>query len=79
MIRDAGTSYIPCLSGSRLVESLWEVKTILPRSEVDDSRPILFRPVEQAPNVICILGGKIDNIFDIQDYIREFFDSRERA
>ena len=78
MIRDAAR-YIPSLADSRFVESLWEVKTILPRSEVDDSRPILFRSIEQAPNVICILGGKIDNIFDIQDYIREFFESRGRA
>jgi glycine/D-amino acid oxidase-like deaminating enzyme len=72
MIKDAAR-YIPTLAGARFVESLWEVKTVLPRSEVDDSRPILFKPIEQAPNVICILGGKIDNIFDIQDYIREFF------
>jgi hypothetical protein len=51
----------------------------LPRSEVDDSRPILFKPLEDAPNVICILGGKIDNVFDIADYMHEFFQIRALA
>ena len=74
MIRDA-TRFIPSISRSKYVESLWEVKTILPRSEVDDSRPILFRPVDKVPNVICVLGGKIDNVFDVIDYIREFVES----
>jgi glycine/D-amino acid oxidase-like deaminating enzyme len=75
MIKDAAR-YVPTLAGSRFVESLWEVKTLLPSSEVDDSRPILFKPVEAAPNIICILGGKIDNIFDIQEYISHFLKSR---
>ena len=66
---------MPALADSRYVDSLWEVKTVLPQSEVDDSRPILFRPVEQMPNIISILGGKIDNVFDILDYIREFFET----
>jgi glycine/D-amino acid oxidase-like deaminating enzyme len=78
MIKDAAR-YVPALARSRYVESLWEVKTLLPRSEVDDSRPILFKPLEGAPNVICILGGKIDNVFDIADYIHEFFQIRAPA
>lgn len=71
MIRDA-VRYIPALAGTRFVESLWEVKTVLPRSEVDDSRPILFKPLDTFRNIVCVLGGKIDNVFDIQDYIRDF-------
>ena len=78
MIKDAAR-YIPALAGSRFVESIWEVKTLLPRSDVDDSRPILFKPLDLYPNVICILGGKIDNIFDIADYIHDFFQSRVLA
>ena len=78
MIKDAAR-YVPALARSRYVESLWEVKTLLPRSEVDDSRPILFKLLEDAPNVICILGGKIDNVFDIADYIHEFFQIRALA
>jgi FAD dependent oxidoreductase len=64
MIRDAAR-YLPILSNSSYVDSLWEVKTILPQSEVDDSRPILFKRHQQLPNFTCILGGKIDNVYDI--------------
>lgn len=46
-------------------ESLWEVKTVLPQSEDDDSRPILYKPhYGNLRNYICIMGGKIDNIYD---------------
>jgi glycine/D-amino acid oxidase-like deaminating enzyme len=47
-------------------ESLWEIKTVLPQSEGDDSRPILFkRDHGGVQNYICIMGGKIDNIYDV--------------
>lgn len=47
-------------------DSLWEVKTVLPQSEADDSRPILFRAHHGGlKNYICIMGGKIDNIYDV--------------
>jgi glycine/D-amino acid oxidase-like deaminating enzyme len=66
MWRDA-SRYLPALSAARYVESLWEVKTILPQSDANDSRPILFKQDPVAPNVVSILGGKIDNIFDLDD------------
>jgi glycine/D-amino acid oxidase-like deaminating enzyme len=47
-------------------ESLWEVKTVLPQSEEDDSRPILYKQHHGGlQNYICIMGGKIDNIYDV--------------
>ena len=33
---------------------------MLPSSETDDSRPILFRKHVGLPNLHCILGAKID-------------------
>lgn len=63
MIRDA-TRYIPCLSECQYQSSIWEVKTILPRSDSDDSRPILFRPNYILKGLHCVMGGKIDNIYD---------------
>ena len=68
MIRDA-QRYLPSLRDCRYVDSIWEVKTVLPRSEVDDSRPILFAKDHGLKNLICILGGKIDNIYDMLDAI----------
>lgn len=66
MIRDAAR-FLPRLSGCEYRGSLWEVKTVLPRSEADDSRPILFRPHHGIPNYHVVLGGKIDNVYDVAD------------
>ncbi len=66
MSRDA-SRYLPALAQARYVESLWAVKTILPQSDANDSRPILYKHDPDAPNVVSILGGKIDNIFDLDD------------
>jgi glycine/D-amino acid oxidase-like deaminating enzyme len=65
IIRDA-TRYLPILQECRYLESLWEIKTVLPQSEIDDSRPILFHRDPTLPNLTCILGGKIDNVYDIR-------------
>jgi glycine/D-amino acid oxidase-like deaminating enzyme len=64
MIRDA-TRYLSLLQDCQYVDSIWEVKTVLPQSEVDDSRPILFQRNPSLPNLVSILGGKIDNVYDI--------------
>jgi hypothetical protein len=69
MTHDAAR-YVPVLRDCRQVGSLWEIKTILPQSEVDDSRPILFRRNHGLPNLTCILGGKIDNVYEMSDELR---------
>lgn len=62
--------YIPLLNDCTYRESLFEVKTVLPRSEEDDSRPILFKPDYCGMRGFhCIMGGKIDNIYDVIDSI----------
>lgn len=66
MVRDA-MRYLPCVWSSRYVESLWEVKTLLPQSEIDDSRPILFRRSRELPGLISVLGSKIDNVYELTD------------
>lgn len=65
MIRDA-TRYVPLLARARHIDSLWEIKTLLPRSDDDDSRPILFQDYKAAPGFYSVLGGKIDNIIDVR-------------
>jgi hypothetical protein len=64
MVRDA-TRFLPILNECRYVDSLWEIKSVLPRSEGDDSRPILFQHHHGLANLHCVLGAKIDNIFDL--------------
>jgi glycine/D-amino acid oxidase-like deaminating enzyme len=63
MRRDA-MRYLPKMSGVEQQDSLWEVKTVLPQSEADDSRPILFQQAANEPALWCVMGGKIDNIYD---------------
>lgn len=63
-MRKDASRYIPCLSECRYLDSLWEVKTVLPRSETDDSRPILCRFNYGLNGFHCIMGGKIDNVYD---------------
>ncbi|MBE9040038.1 FAD-dependent oxidoreductase [Oscillatoriales cyanobacterium LEGE 11467] len=63
-IRDT-IRYLPIAAECEYIDSLWGVKTVLPQSEVDDSRPILFKQNPKLPNLYCVLGGKIDNIYDI--------------
>ena len=63
MLRDA-QRYVPTLSECQYHRSIWEVKTVLPRSDTDDSRPILFRANHGLKGLHCVMGGKIDNIYD---------------
>jgi len=70
-IRDAAR-YLPIIKDSTYIDSLWEIKTVLPQSEVNDSRPILVKHHPNLPNLISILGGKIDNIYDVLDELTFF-------
>ena len=63
MLADA-QRYMPALSECKYVDSLWEIKTVLPQSEENDSRPILFKSDCGLKNLHCVMGAKIDNIFD---------------
>jgi len=64
MIRDAGR-YMPAVLNAKYVESLFEVKTVLVKNEGDDGRPILFEKHLELPGCYSVLGGKIDNIYDV--------------
>lgn len=70
MIRD-GQRYLPSLSRAQYEKSLFEVKTILIKNEHDDGRPILYQQKPADSCVVSILGGKIDNIYDLFDLIRK--------
>ena len=71
MVHDAAR-YMPSIGKTVYRDSLWEVKTVLPISEVDDSRPILFKSnYAGISGYHCIMGGKIDNIYDCMDFIRQ--------
>ncbi len=68
MVRDAAR-YLPALADCRQVDSIWEVKTVLPASERDDGRPILLEHDVGLPGLTCVLAAKIDNVFDMLDAV----------
>jgi glycine/D-amino acid oxidase-like deaminating enzyme len=78
MIRDAAR-YLPAIAGCRQVDSLWEVKTVLPRSEADDSRPILFSRNHGMIGYHCVTGSKVDNAYDMLDVVLDAPDSAAEA
>lgn len=65
--------YIPALAGMKFARSIHDVKTILRKSEGDDSRPILFKPHFGFRGYTCIMGGKLDNIYDVFDELEELY------
>ncbi|WP_250440097.1 FAD-dependent oxidoreductase [Caballeronia sp. AZ1_KS37] len=64
MIRDVGR-YMPAVFGAKYVESLFEIKTVLTKNDTDDGRPIFFERHVDLPGCFSVLGGKIDNIYDV--------------
>jgi glycine/D-amino acid oxidase-like deaminating enzyme len=70
MVRDVGR-YIPAVFEAQAVDSLFEVKTVLTRNEDDDGRPILFERHATLPGCYSVLGGKIDNIYDVLEKMND--------
>lgn len=64
MTRDVAR-YMPAIEEAKYMDSLFEVKTVLQKNEGDDGRPILFEQHTTLPGCYSILGGKIDNIYDV--------------
>nr|WP_217345495.1 FAD-dependent oxidoreductase [Noviherbaspirillum sp. L7-7A]MBV0879780.1 FAD-binding oxidoreductase [Noviherbaspirillum sp. L7-7A] len=64
MVRDV-SRYLPAILKARHIDSLFEIKTVLVKNEGDDGRPILFEKHTSLPGCYSVLGGKIDNIYDV--------------
>lgn len=64
MVKDAGR-YIPLLSQCTHVDSLFEIKSVLMNHEEDDGRPILYEKNYIFDGLSVIMGGKMDNIYDV--------------
>ena len=65
--------YIPTLKDMKLEDSIRDVKTVLQKSEDSDSRPILFNSHFGIRNYTCIMGGKLDNIYDVFEDLRVLY------
>jgi hypothetical protein len=65
-----GHPYLPRLSRAKPRQSLYEVKTVLIENERDDGRPTHYHQKSADNRVVSILGGKIDNIYDLIELVR---------
>jgi glycine/D-amino acid oxidase-like deaminating enzyme len=75
MVRDVGR-YLPAVLETKYVDSLFEVKTVLVKNEGNDGRPILFEKHTELSGCYSVLGGKIDNIYDVLEKLEtEEFES----
>lgn len=70
MIMDA-SRYMPIFRKAVYVRSRYEIKTILTSNEQDDGRPILYQRRPATSRMISVLGGKIDNIYDLFALVRK--------
>lgn len=61
--------FIPDLKNMKHIGSIVQKKTIFPENKNDDGRPIMYRKNHGIENFDVIVGGKIDNIYDIFDII----------
>ena len=69
ILRDS-QRYLPCLARAHVVGSMFDVKATLIRNEDDDGRPILIERSVAMPRVLSVLGAKIDNIYEVRNYLR---------
>jgi glycine/D-amino acid oxidase-like deaminating enzyme len=74
MIADAAR-LLPCLRAAQHRRSLFEIKTVLARNEVDDGRPVLLRREAAHPRLFSLLGAKIDNVYDVLARIDSLLDA----
>lgn len=63
--------YIPSLKNLKHRGSIYEIKTILLQNEFTDRRPILYKKDYGIKNFHVVMGGKIDNIYDILEEIKK--------
>ena len=68
MQRDAAR-FVPALHGLRHRGSLFEVKAVPNRHELDDGRPIMVRRHSADPLCASVLGAKLDSVFELEEAI----------
>jgi len=78
MLKDA-SRFIPSIAESIYEGSVYEIKSVLVRNEINDARPILFHQNKPLSKVVSVLGGKIDNIYDLFEIIKTTFPEFQKA
>lgn len=71
-MRNDAARYIPALGNVKYLDSLFEMKCIVSRSEDNDGRPIVIKCHQSKPLFMSILGAKIDNIYDLELELQKY-------
>jgi hypothetical protein len=70
MLNDA-KRYLPLMNKSKYLGSKYTIKTVVTRNEANDGRPIVIKEHSKSPLIVSILGSKIDNIYDLENYLKK--------
>ena len=62
--------YILPRYGYKYIRSLFSMKPILKSSEIDDSRPTSIKVDHRDPGMVSVLSGKINTVYDIDEYLK---------
>ena len=77
MVKDA-QRFLPAVAQATYLDSLFEIKTVLTQNEGNDGRPILLRQnYGDLPGLSVVMGGKIDNIYDILEALGSLREAAE--
>ena len=68
-MRHLADKYLLPEYGYEYERSLFSMKPILKSSEVDDSRPTAIRINSKGPTFISVLSGKINTVYDLDEYL----------
>ncbi len=78
MQRDAAR-YLPAAAAMKYRGSLFEVKAIPIRHEIDDGRPIIVSRLHDEPTCIAVLGSKIDSGYELEGAVLSCLSGRQPA
>jgi hypothetical protein len=78
MQRDAAR-YLPAGADAVQVDSLFETKSVLMKNEMHEGRAILFERYEKMTDLFSVLGGKIENIYDVFQRLDAVLPTRRMA
>jgi glycine/D-amino acid oxidase-like deaminating enzyme len=72
MLSDAAR-FIPAMARSRILGSIYDIKTVVLKREGDDGRPTAVLVSGSSPRIISVLGSKIDTVQDALDAVEKIF------
>lgn len=64
MLQDV-SKYLPGIKDTIYKGSLYETKVLLPKNIIDSGRPILYKKQMDNEYVYNVIGGKLDNVYDL--------------